>query len=145
MRFHFPTVIFALLISVCSCAQVPDSLLLKKNYDLQEYRIPMRDGAELFTVVYTPKDTSKKYPILMNRTCYNASKYTNFQYSQYPSKYLVEDGYIFVFQDVRGRFMSDGTFDNMRPNILGNNTKNKKDIDESSDTYDTIEWMLKKY
>ncbi len=124
-------------------AQNPDSLLLKQNYDLKEYRIPMRDGAELFTVVYTPKDTSKKYPILMNRTCYNASNYTNFQYAGYPSKYLVEDGYILVFQDVRGRYMSDGIFDNMRPNIPGNNPKNRTDTDESSDTYDTIEWMLK--
>lgn len=103
----------------------------------------MRDGAELFTVVYTPKDTSKKYPVLMNRTCYNASKYTDYQYSGYPSKYLVEDGYILVFQDVRGRYMSDGTFDNMRPNIPGNDPKNKTDIDESSDTYDTIEWLLR--
>lgn len=126
-----------------SHAQNSDSLLLKQNYDLKEYRIPMRDGAELFTVVYTPKDTSKKYPFLMNRTCYNASKYTDYQYAGYPSKYLVQDGYILVFQDVRGRYMSDGTFDNMRPNIPGNDPKNKKDIDESSDTYDTIEWMVK--
>jgi len=55
----------------------------------------------------------------------------------------VEDGYIMAFQDVRGRYMSDGTFDNMRPNIPGNDTKNKTDIDESSDTYDTIEWLIK--
>ena len=102
----------------------------------------MRDGVKLFTVVYTPKDTSKKYPVLMNRTCYNASNYTNYEYNSYPSKYLVEDGYILVFQDVRGRYMSEGTFDNMRPNIPGNNPKNKNDIDESSDTYDTIEWLI---
>ncbi|MGB7393206.1 MAG: CocE/NonD family hydrolase, partial [Pricia sp.] len=144
MRFY--TLIFAifLFMGMNCCAQDADSLLLKQNYDLKEYRIPMRDGAELFTVVYTPKDTSKKYPILMNRTCYNASKYTDYQYSGYPSKFLVEDGYILVFQDVRGRYMSDGTFDNMRPNIPGNNPKNKKDIDESSDTYDTIDWLTKK-
>ncbi|WP_149274449.1 CocE/NonD family hydrolase [Pareuzebyella sediminis] len=126
-----------------SCAQNEDSLFLRKHYNLNEYRIPMRDGTELFTAVYTPKDTSKKYPILLNRTCYNASSYSNFQYSGYPSKYLVEDGYILAFQDVRGRYMSDGTFDNMRPNIPGNDPRNKTDIDESSDTYDTIEWMLK--
>ncbi|MGB6153023.1 MAG: CocE/NonD family hydrolase [Pricia sp.] len=143
MRIHIQTVIFTLFIAIFSYGQAPDSLLLKKNYDLKEYRIPMRDGAELFTVVYTPKDTSTTYPILMNRTCYNASKYTDYQYSEYPSPYLVEDGYILVFQDVRGRYMSDGTFDNMRPNIPGNNPKNKKDIDESSDTYDTIEWLTK--
>ena len=144
MRFRIPSLLFFLLLTYFSNGQTPDSLLLKEHYDLKEYRIPMRDGAELFTVVYTPKDTSKKYPILMQRTCYNASKYTDYQYSNYPSKYMVEDGYILVFQDVRGRYMSDGTFNNMRPNIPGNNPKNKKDIDESSDTYDTIEWLIKK-
>ncbi len=124
-------------------AQNADSLYLRQHYDLKEYRIPMRDGAELFTVVYTPKDTSKKYPFLLNRTCYNASNYTDYN-GGYPSKYLVEDGYILVYQDVRGRYMSDGIFDNMRPNIPGNNPKNKKDIDESSDTWDTIDWLIKK-
>lgn len=134
--------IFLLSITV-SYAQNPDSLYLRNNYDLNEYRIKMRDGAELFTVVYTPKDQSKKYPILMNRTCYNASNYTDFNINRYPSNYLVRDGYILVYQDVRGRYMSDGTFDNMRPNIPGNDPRNKKDIDESSDTYDAIEWLIK--
>ncbi|UZO79997.1 CocE/NonD family hydrolase [Aquimarina sp. ERC-38] len=143
MRLYFFNLLFLFFIVSCFYGQQQDSLLLKKNYDLKEYRIPMRDGAELFTVIYTPKDTSKKYPILINRTCYNASKYTNYQYNGYPSKYIVKDGYILVFQDVRGRYMSDGTFDNMRPNIAGNNPKNKNDIDESSDTYDTIDWLLK--
>ncbi len=133
-----------LFVATNCLAQNSDSLYLRQHYDLAEYRIPMRDGAELFTVVYTPKDTSRKYPILLNRTCYNASGYTNFEGSGYPSKYLVEDGYILVFQDVRGRYMSDGTFDNMRPNIPGNNKRNKTDIDESSDTWDTIDWMIKK-
>ena len=143
LKIRFPFLLMAVLFITVTYAQNPDSLLLKEKYDLKEYRIPMRDGAELFTVVYTPKDTSKKYPFLMNRTCYNASKYTDYQYAGYPSKYLVDDGYILVFQDVRGRYMSDGTFDNMRPNIPGNRPKNKKDIDESSDTYDTIEWLVK--
>ena len=132
------------LISIAVSAQNSDSLLLKQNYDLNEYRIPMRDGAELFTIVYTPKDASKDYPILLNRTCYNASNYSDFNYRGYPSSFLVNDGYILVFQDVRGRYMSDGVFDNMTPNIPGNDPKNKNDIDESSDTYDTIEWLLKK-
>ncbi|MBD0779541.1 CocE/NonD family hydrolase [Maribacter sp. ANRC-HE7] len=124
-------------------AQESDSHYLRQHYDLKEYRIPMRDGAELFTVVYTPKDLSKKAPILLNRTCYNASKFTDYRANGYPSKYLVKDGYILVFQDVRGRYMSDGTFDNMRPIIPGNNRKNKDEIDESSDTWDTIDWMIK--
>ena len=123
--------------------QKVDSLYLVQHYDLAEYHIPMRDGVELFTVVYTPKDRSTEYPVLMNRTCYNASRNTDYQISGYPSDYLVRDGYILVFQDVRGRYMSDGTFDNMRPNIPGNDPKDKEAIDESSDTWDTIEWLLK--
>ena len=123
------------------CQKV-DSLYLVQHYDLAEYHIPMRDGAELFTVVYTPKNQDSKYPILMNRTCYNASGYTDYQFSGYPSDYLIRDGYILVFQDVRGRFMSDGTFDNMRPNIPGNDPRDRDAIDESSDTWDTIDWLL---
>ncbi len=124
-------------------AQISDSLYIHQNYDLKEYRIPMRDGAELFTVVYTPKDLSEKAAILLNRTCYNASRHTDYNIIGYPSTYLLRDNYILVFQDVRGRYMSDGTFDNMRPNIPGNNRKNKTDIDESSDTWDTIDWLIK--
>ncbi|MDB2606736.1 CocE/NonD family hydrolase [Zobellia sp.] len=144
MKLKFLLVLMIAIWSLSSNAQNADSLYFRQHYDLKEYRIPMRDGAELFTAIYTPKDTSKDYPILLNRTCYNASTYSNFNYSEYPSKYLIEDGYILAFQDVRGRYMSDGEFDNMRPNISGNNKKNKKDIDESSDTYDTIDWMIKK-
>lgn len=114
----------------------------QKNYDKAEYEIPMRDGVTLFTQVYTPKDKSKKYPMLMKRTCYSVRPYgvENFPNSLGPSPHLMKEGYIFVYQDVRGRYMSEGTFDNMRPNIPGNK---KKDIDESSDTFDTIEWLLK--
>ncbi len=124
-------------------AQPADSLYMKQHYDLAEYHIPMRDGAELFTVVYTPKDKSRSYPILLNRTCYNASGYTDYDVNRYPSDYLIRDGYILVYQDVRGRYMSDGTFDNMTPNIPGNDPSNPNAIDESSDTYDTIDWLIK--
>jgi putative CocE/NonD family hydrolase len=120
-----------------------DSIYMRQHYDKSEYFIPMRDGIKLFTVVYTPKDQSKKYPILLNRTCYNASGYADFKTYGHPSSYLVRDKYILAFQDVRGRYMSEGTFDNMRPNIPGNNPKDKKAIDESSDTWDTIDWMIK--
>ena len=120
-----------------------DSLYMRANYEKTEYRIPMRDGAELFTIVYTPKDKSKKYPFLMNRTCYNASSYGDYKTYGHPSKFLVEDKYILVFQDVRGRYMSDGVFNNMTPNIPGNDVKKKKAIDESSDTYDTVDWLVK--
>lgn len=124
-------------------AQNADSLYMRQNYEKFEYHIPMRDGAELFTIVYVPKDKSKTYPILLNRTCYNASRYADYKTFSQPSDFLVKDKYIITYQDVRGRYMSDGIFDNMTPNIPGNNPRNKKDIDESSDTYDTIEWMIK--
>jgi uncharacterized protein len=121
----------------------PDSAYMRENYDKVEYRITMRDGARLFTLVYMPKDKSKTYPILMNRTCYNASGYGDYKMHGHPSQLYVTDGYILVFQDVRGRYMSDGVFDNMTPNIPGNDPKNKTAIDESSDTWDSIDWMIK--
>jgi uncharacterized protein len=120
-----------------------DSLYMRQHYDKFEYRIPMRDGAKLFTLVYMPKDKSKTYPVLMNRTCYNASNYGDYKTNNHPSPLYIRDGYILVFQDVRGRYMSDGVFDNMTPNIPGNDPKNKSAIDESSDTWDSIDWMVK--
>ncbi|MCH2021622.1 MAG: CocE/NonD family hydrolase [Saprospiraceae bacterium] len=118
---------------------------VREHYDKAEYRIPMRDGTKLYTIVYTPKDKDKQYPFLMMRTCYGIRPYRENQYrkSLGPSSYLMRKGYIFVYQDVRGRYMSEGTFDNMRPHITGNDPKNKNEIDESSDTYDTIDWLLK--
>ena len=140
-KFLYLLFVLIFWMGTAHCQKV-DSLYLVQHYDLAEYHIPMRDGAELFTVVYTPKNQDSKYPILMNRTCYNASGYTDYQFSGYPSDYLIRDGYILVFQDVRGRFMSDGTFDNMRPNIPGNDPRDRDAIDESSDTWDTIDWLL---
>ncbi len=124
-------------------AQKIDSTYMATHFSLAEYEIPMRDGIKLFTIVYTPKDQSQSWPFLINRTCYNASNFSNYKTNGYPSEFLVRDGYILVFQDVRGRYMSQGEFDNMRPNIRGNDPKNKKDVDESSDTWDTIDWLLK--
>ena len=118
---------------------------VEKNYTKTVHQIPMRDGIKLYTVVYAPKDTSRKYPIMLQRTCYSVRPYgeNEFKRSLGPNKYMMEDGYIFVYQDVRGRWMSEGDFDNMRPHIPGNNVRNKKDIDESSDTYDTIDFLVK--
>ncbi len=103
----------------------------------------MRDGVTLFTSVYLPIDSSKTYPILLNRTPYRVAPYgtSSFKKSLGPSPQFTKDGYIFVYQDVRGRFMSEGTFVNMRP-FISNKTDSTK-IDESSDTYDTIDWLLK--
>lgn len=139
------TLVLIALLTTSFFAQSQSSInsFMKENYDKFEYFIPMRDGVKLFTLVYMPKDRSKTYPILMNRTCYNASGYANFNPHGHPSDFLVRDMYIFVFQDVRGRYMSEGTFDNMRPNIPGNDPKNKTAIDESSDTWDSIDWMVK--
>ncbi len=123
-------------------AEIADSLFVASNYDKAEYFIEMRDGVKLYTIVYTPKDRTQTYPVLMNRTCYNVQSYSNFKLRA-PNPYLIESKYILVYQDVRGRYMSGGTFDNMRPNIPGNDVKNKKDIDESSDTYDTIDWLIR--
>lgn len=133
-----------LLMTVLALAQ-PDSVYIKNNYDKQEVLIPMRDGTRLFTSIYTPKDKSKTYPVLMQRTCYSVAPYGAEKYrrSLGPSKYLMKDGYIFVYQDVRGRWMSEGEFDNMRPNIPGNDRKNKTAVDEASDTWDTIDWLIK--
>lgn len=147
LKFFLILPCFLFVSTAFSQDKVQDSIYMRKHYQKFEYKIPMRDGAKLFTVVYMPKDkgrrASKKYPILMNRTCYNASNYASYKTYGSPSTFLVHDGYILVYQDVRGRFMSDGLFDNMTPNITGNNKKNKTDIDESSDTYDTIDWLIK--
>jgi putative CocE/NonD family hydrolase len=127
------------LVSMVSKAQPVDSTYMVNNYSKSIHSIQMRDGIELYTIVYTP-NAPGNYPILMNRTCYNASRKDNYNVSTQPSPYLIRDLYILVFQDVRGRYMSGGTFDNMRPNIPGNK---KEDIDESSDTFDSIDWMIK--
>lgn len=141
MRYLFLLLFFFSTTVVFS--QNADSVYMRQTYDKYEYQIPMRDGIKLFTIVYVPKDKTKQYPMLMNRTCYNASNYGNFKTYGHPSTYLLHDGYILVFQDVRGRYMSEGLFNNMTPNIPGNDPKNKKDIDESSDTWDTIDWLVK--
>jgi uncharacterized protein len=113
------------------------------HYTKYEYRILMRDGKKLFTSVYAPKDASQPYPILMDRTPYNVAPYGEDQYKKHlgPSDELEKAGYIFVYQDVRGRYMSEGDFIEMRPHIDRKTSPN--DVDDSTDTYDTIEFLLK--
>jgi len=134
-----------LLMSFAFAKAQSSSTYVKDNYTKTVQYITMRDGVKLYTVIYAPKDTSKKYPVMMQRTCYSVAPYEEGAYksSLGPNPYMMEEGYIFVYQDVRGRWMSEGTFTNMTPNIPGNNVKNKKDIDESSDTYDTVDWLVK--
>ena len=120
----------------------PPEYSLKEHYTKYEYRIPMRDGKHLFTAVYTPKDQSKTYPFLMERTPYSAGPYgVDFSPRRLgPAADFAKAGYIFVVQDVRGRYMSEGKFVEMTPH-----KPNKKpgDIDESTDMFDSVEWLLK--
>jgi len=120
-----------------------DSSFVVENYDKYEYQIPMRDGKRLFTSVYMPKDKNEEYPIMLNRTPYNVAPYGENKYKTIlgPSKLFTKEKYIFVYQDVRGRFMSEGDFVDVRPHIPIK--QNKNDFDESSDTYDTVEWLIK--
>lgn len=118
---------------------------VKANYHKMIYQIPMRDGIKIYTIAYIPKDAdaAHTYPIMLNRTPYSIGPYDKDQYSGFigPSESMVREKYIFVHQDVRGRYMSEGVWTNMTPHIA--NKKSKKDVDESSDTYDAIEWLLK--
>lgn len=111
---------------------------IQRTYTKRSVQITMRDGKKLFTTIYEPKDRSRKYPIMISRTPYSTQPYDSRMPRRIaPSIFMQREGYIFVKQDVRGRWMSEGDFDNMRPNV-----DNPKLIDESSDTYDTIEWLL---
>jgi len=124
-------------------AQMPDSVYATTHYTKMETMIPMRDGAKLFTSIYIPKDKTRKYPFLINRTPYTVAPYGADKYKtslgNYPA--IMKEGFIFVYQDVRGKWMSEGVFDDIRPH--NPKKKSRKDIDESSDTYDTIDWLLK--
>ncbi|HEY5078814.1 MAG TPA: CocE/NonD family hydrolase [Opitutaceae bacterium] len=115
----------------------------RANYTKYEYRIPMRDGARLFTSVYVPKDASERWPFLITRTPYNVGPYGADLYKEKlgPSDEFERAGYIFVYQDVRGRYMSEGTFVEMRPHI--DVKKGPKDVDDSSDLSDTLDFLLK--
>jgi uncharacterized protein len=119
-----------------------DSAFIRTNFNKREVYITMRDGIRLFTAIYTPKDVSQKHPILMTRTPYTVSPYGENQYkTRFQNMHLARQGYIFVFQDVRGRWMSESEFVDVRPVVA--NRKTPKDIDESTDTYDTAEWLTK--
>jgi uncharacterized protein len=116
---------------------------VKGRYTKSEHQIVMRDGVKLFTAVYVPQDTAQKYPIMMQRTPYSVAPYgaTVYRTSLGPSALFQKEGFIFVFQDVRGRNMSEGDFMWMKP--YKPNKNSVKETDEATDTYDTIEWLLK--
>jgi len=125
-------------------AQTDDrTTYIRDNYMKMERYITMRDGIRLFTTIYIPKNKKKTYPILITRTPYSVQPYGEDKYPDalVPSMLFVKEGYIIVYQDVRGRWMSEGEFVDIRPH--NPDKKDKKDTDESSDTYDTVEWLLK--
>jgi len=133
-----------LLIGLIALSQEnQDSLWIRNNYIKKEFRIPMRDGVRLFTSVYTPKNPTSKNPILLYRTPYSCAPYGEDQFHgfhNYHLKHYLRENYIVVFQDVRGRYMSEGDFRDVRPYL-----PNKKgtEYDEASDTYDAIDWLVK--
>ncbi|HID37883.1 MAG TPA: CocE/NonD family hydrolase, partial [Calditrichaeota bacterium] len=133
-----PAILFIFLFGILqtSCTQ-------EQPYVKHEYQIPMRDGKKLFTAVYIPKDDSKDYPILIWRTPYSVHPYGEDKFPKKfgPSRLFMKEGYIFVYQDVRGRFMSEGEYVDIRPYIP--QKPDSLTIDETTDTYDTIDWLIK--
>jgi len=147
----FPVITLGLLLGAGAFSQGRDEEALvrrlmeytRAHYTKHDYRIPMRDGVKLFTTVYVPKDTSQTYPLLMNRTPYSIGPYGIDNYSPVlgPSEIFEKEGFMFVYQDVRGRFLSEGEFADMpyhKTEFSG-----PTDTDESTDTYDTIDWLIK--
>ena len=133
-----------LFFSISFFAQSPaaDSAFIRNNFTKREVMIPMRDGVKLFTSIYSPKDQSQKYPVIIRRTPYSCSPYGEGNFTtQIQNMHLVRAGYVFVFQDVRGKYMSEGEFVDVRP--FNPDKKTPQDVDEASDTYDAVEWLLK--
>ena len=120
----------------------PADAYVRAHYTKHEFEIPMRDGVKLFTAVYVPKDRSLRYPILLQRTPYGVAPYGVDAYrpSIGPSDHVMKDGFIVAYQDVRGRHMSEGEWVEVRPQSPG---KGPRDVDESTDAWDTIDWLVK--
>ncbi len=118
---------------------------IRDNYTKKEYLVKMRDSVKLFTAVYAPKNNKEKHPFLMIRTPYSCAPYGEDKIQQrlytFHWREYLKEGYILVIQDVRGRWMSEGTFMDVRP--FNPNKKKKTDIDEASDTYDGVDWLVK--
>ena len=145
-RSYLVALVFGLALSSCTkttkTATAVEENFVADNYTKQEVDIEMRDGVKLHTTIYAPKDTSKEYPIVMQRTPYSSRPYgeDGFRSRIGPSVNMMKEGYIVVYQDVRGRWLSEGHYENMRAYIP--NKTSDDQVDESSDTYDTIEWLV---
>ncbi|MCH7825803.1 MAG: CocE/NonD family hydrolase [Acidobacteria bacterium] len=133
-------VVLSIAPSGAAAAQEP--FAARDHYAKSEYMVPMRDGVELFTIVYTPRDTSKQYPIMLFRTPYSIGPYgpDGYRSPLGPTEQFDRDGYIFVFQDARGTYRSEGEFQVIKP--LNRPDAGPTDADESTDNYDTIDWVL---
>lgn len=120
-----------------------DSAYVRNNYTKSEYMVQMRDGVKLFTQVYAPKDNATKHPILIQRTPYSCLPYGDDKFKKRvgPNPFMLRQNYIVVYQDVRGRWASEGKFKEMTPHI--DKKLSSTDIDEASDTFDTIDWLVK--
>ncbi len=132
-----------MLLPLAVFAQSEDSAWIVNNYTKKEVYIPMRDGVKLFTSIYIPKDVSEKHPIIISRTPYSCAPYGENKFSagfwRTQRSYFFRENYIYVIQDVRGRWMSEGQFEDIRPYIPN---KKPNQTDEASDTYDAIEWLI---
>jgi putative CocE/NonD family hydrolase len=130
-------IVLLLLLALAPLLAQPEPGRARESYTKYEFRIPMRDGTHLYTSAYVPKDRSHSYPFLMQRTPYSCGPYgiDNYGLRLAPGDPLFASGYIFVCQDVRGRYQSEGVFTEMRPHGGA--------ISESTDTYDTVEWLIK--
>ncbi len=144
MRKLITSAFFMLTVLILSAQYSQDSAWIKEHYYKIERYIPMRDGIKLFTAIYIPKDSTEKHPILLTRTPYSCSPYgeQNFNAGLWGShrRYYARENYILVSQDVRGRWMSEGEFMDIRP---FNPNKKGTETDEASDTYDAIDWLVK--
>src|SRR5262245_24095158 len=132
-----------LLASRAFSAEESSNDYFRASYTKYEHMVAMRDGVRLFTSVYVPKDVSQKYPFLILRTPYTVSPYGSDNYRDLPSNFekFAKEGFIFVYQDVRGTTRSEGVFVNARPYRPAKS--GSQDVDESSDAYDTIDWLVK--
>jgi putative CocE/NonD family hydrolase len=143
MRKFVNVILFILVVAVATAQTDQDSLWIRENYTKQEEYITMRDGVRLFTAIYKPNDKSEKHPVLMVRTPYSCAPYgTDFTPRLWAGhwKYYARENYIIVVQDVRGKWMSEGDFVDIRP---FNKNKTGTQTDEASDTYDAIDWLVK--
>src|SRR3989440_374112 len=149
--FKLSIILFFVLLAPISFAQPGGQLTkeqreladyIKSHYTKSEVMIPMRDGMKLFVCIYEPKDKKLKVPIMFDRTPYSVGPYgpDNYKTSLGPDELFAREGYIFVYGDVRGRYMSEGEYEDVRPYIPN---KRPNQIDETTDTYDTVDWLIK--